>query len=130
MSDLICPLCPDPSTCRAYPLCWQRLRAGRDVAHWTKIHNDLCGITTPTPAPTYPPIATQLSNAVGAAGRAIAAVVSGEKVVVSTEEQERRLAVCHGCDRFDAKQDRCSACGCFSRWKSILATEVCPLSKW
>ena len=128
MSEPTCPLCPDPSQCKAYPALIERLH--RNPAKWRAVHDQINGIATPTPAPTYPPIATQIGNAVGAAGRAIAAVASGEKVVVSTEEQERRLAVCHGCDRFDAKQDRCSACGCFSRWKSILATEVCPLSKW
>ncbi len=77
-------------------------------------------------APSYPPLLQQLGNAAQAAGRMISAAVHGEKVAVSHEEQERRLAICKTCEHFDAAQGRCRICGCFGRWKAVLATEHCP----
>ena len=120
----MCPIC-GRAGCVTYPLMLERFAAGRDVEHWTRIHDQLNGI-----APSYPPLLEQLGNAAAAAGRLIGAAVTGQAVAVSQEEQDRRLAICGGCEQFDPQQGRCRKCGCVGRWKSQLATEQCPLGKW
>lgn len=82
------------------------------------------------PVPEYPPLAKQAANAVAAAGRVVAAVARGAPVRVAPEEAARRLEICRSCDRYDAAQGRCRACGCLCAPKASLTTEVCPLSKW
>ncbi len=67
-------------------------------------------------------------NALGAAARVATAAVTGQRVTVSDEERDRRLAICYGCDLYVNK--RCVKCGCVARWKARLATEHCPISKW
>ena len=83
------------------------------------------------PAPrAYPPIMTQLGNATRAAGRVASALVHGHRVAVDAAEQERRLTICKSCEFFDSAFSRCTKCGCFGAFKSWLATEHCPISKW
>jgi hypothetical protein len=82
----------------------------------------------------YPSTATMVGNALSAAGRVIAAAVTGEAVQVPTEEFERRYALCRSneCGQYDSAQDRCIKCGCVANLKTRLATEHCPLDppKW
>jgi hypothetical protein len=79
----------------------------------------------------YPPLATQVMNAAKALGRVVSAVARGEPVYVSTEERNRRRAICSGCEHHDPAQNRCRKCGCRGL-KLDLATEKCPLPrpKW
>lgn len=93
------------------------------VDYWEAKLGVKIGITTHTPD-----IIEQAGNALRAAGRIIKAVVGGKKVRVSKDEQQRRLTICQGCDRF--VNGKCLDCGCVGRWKSWLATERCPLGKW
>ena len=78
----------------------------------------------------YPSLIQQAKNAVQAAGSVVASVVRGETISVSQEEQDRRLAICHVCEFWDASQQRCSKCGCFGQWKTWLSSQQCPVGKW
>jgi hypothetical protein len=83
-------------------------------------------------AKAYPSLLTQAGNAAGAAGRMLAAVVTGRAVQVDDAEYARRLDLCHACEQYDARADKCLKCGCVARWKARLSSEHCPLSnpKW
>ncbi len=63
-------------------------------------------------------------NAAGALGRALKS--GGRRVPLA--EQERRLAICRGCQHWTGR--RCLLCGCFGKLKTRLATESCPIGKW
>jgi hypothetical protein len=82
--------------------------------------------------PEYPSLFQQAVNAVQAVGSVVASAVRGEPVSVPEEERDRRLAICHACEFWDAAQERCSKCGCFGQWKTWLASQRCPLNppKW
>lgn len=81
---------------------------------------------------TYPSLFQQAANAASAAGSALASMARGEPVIAPQEEQYRRMAICHACDKFDAKQGRCTLCGCYANLKTRIASEHCPLEppKW
>jgi len=76
--------------------------------------------------PAYPSYAAMAGNAVKAA----AAFVASGFAVASDEEQGRRIAICHGCEKFDHAQGRCTICGCAGGWKAWVASSHCPLDKW
>jgi Family of unknown function (DUF6171) len=76
----------------------------------------------------FPPMMEMAKNAVLAAARTSKQIASGKRVMVSGEEQARRLAICKACEFFTGS--RCLKCGCVIRWKSRLATEHCPIQKW
>jgi len=78
----------------------------------------------------YPALSTQVKNFGKAMFRSAVATVSGEQVVVSNEEQQRRIGLCKQCEFYDAKQKRCRKCGCIARYKAKLKTEHCPLNVW
>jgi hypothetical protein len=77
--------------------------------------------------PVYPSALEMAGNALGAAGRFVAAWWKGDQTTVDTKEVERRLTICMSCPKFDRGQVRCTICGCFSKFKTKLATEHCPL---
>jgi hypothetical protein len=78
----------------------------------------------------YPSLVQQGVNAVKAGVRVARAVVRREKVIVSQDEQDRRLAICQACSFFDAKQFRCRKCGCGLSLKARISSEKCPIDKW
>lgn len=47
---------------------------------------------------------------------------------------ERRVAMCRGCDQWDAQgfggSGRCRLCGCSTKVKLRMATAACPAGKW
>ncbi len=51
---------------------------------------------------------------------------------VSTEEYQKRLAICRGCEFFRPKAMTCQHedCGCYLVVKAHWASESCPLAKW
>ena len=51
-------------------------------------------------------------------------------ILVPAETAFQRMETCQGCEKFDKNTSRCSACGCFMKTKSHLASATCPLSKW
>lgn len=77
-----------------------------------------------------PPLATQLKNVVGAAGRVVEASLRGQGVLADPQTVERRQSVCSGCEFWVAEKKRCSVCGCRTEYKLRLLTEKCPKGKW
>ncbi len=53
---------------------------------------------------------------------------------VDEREIARRLRICGDCEHFNAAGYRgmgeCQVCGCNMEIKTVMATEVCPESKW
>jgi len=49
---------------------------------------------------------------------------------VSDEVYRERINICHACDRFDEKENRCYECGCFIQSKAKVVLDSCPLKKW
>ncbi len=62
----------------------------------------------------------------GNAARAAAGFVADGFRVVSEEEQERRMAICRGCEHFDPEHGRCRLCGCVAALKTRIASQHCP----
>lgn len=59
------------------------------------------------------------------------------KPVRSDEEITEIVAICQGCEHYNAKVQQCRLCGCFCRNKGMarfnkpkMATESCPIGKW
>jgi hypothetical protein len=76
------------------------------------------------------PIARKASNLALAFGRVAKAAATGEKIIVSPAEMERRLAICRVCEFFQASPMKCLKCDCFLNLKTRLETEHCPIAKW
>jgi len=84
-----------------------------------------------------PPIAEMGKNVVAAMLRTADQLVSTGTIKASPEEIERRRIICAGdgkdvplCSRFIVEKERCAACGCFTKIKTWLTAERCPLGKW
>lgn len=43
---------------------------------------------------------------------------------------KKRMDICMTCDKLNKKNKRCSACGCFMDYKTMLHDVSCPLGKW
>ncbi len=46
------------------------------------------------------------------------------------EVAKERLLICHGCEKYVSSTTQCKECGCIMLLKTVLASSVCPLSKW
>lgn len=88
------------------------------------------------PKPAVPVIEPSLlqkaKNLAGAAGRVVGAMLRDERVRVDEQEKSRRLEICRGCEFFNSDKGVCMKCGCIVKFKTVLATEHCPLPvpKW
>ncbi len=80
----------------------------------------------------YPSLIAQAGNLAGALGRLAAQAASEKDILVPSEEYQRRLTICRGCDQYDAPKSRCKACGCAINLKARLKSETgkCPKMKW
>lgn len=84
------------------------------------------------PATAAPGIVTRAANyAAAAIGHAVAGSTASEATIAL------RLAICQGCERYDAGRSICLACGCtcdatqngyFN--KLAMAEQACPVGKW
>lgn len=74
----------------------------------------------------YPGLFTMAGNALTAAARFVASGLA----MVDDAEQERRLSICRGCEKFVAEDMRCRACGCGLNLKARVRSSSCPLGKW
>lgn len=72
--------------------------------------------------------ASKISNAIGAAGRVVTAILGSRGVMVSYDEQSCRMAICATCEFYTGTT--CRKCGCHIRFKAKLQTEHCPIGKW
>lgn len=52
-----------------------------------------------------------------------------ETIKVPSEERERRLEICQGCE-FLLSMNRCKKCGCFMDVKTWIPMSNCPINKW
>lgn len=58
--------------------------------------------------------------------------------LVTNEVVKERLAICNDCEFYTSNENlmnptglgRCRKCGCFTRFKTKLSTESCPIGKW
>lgn len=120
-----CPICGEVG-CRkkVYPRMLSEHAAGRNVAHWERIHGGGPGASEAS----YPPVMEQVGNAIGAA----AAFVASGGVMVDDAERSRRLLICAECTHYDASQRRCRLCGCRLNLKARIASQHCPdkPSRW
>lgn len=78
----------------------------------------------------YPSLAQEAKNIISSAKRVAQNISSGQQVLATNEEYNRRNNICQTCPLYDLKQNRCSKCGCYLKAKLRLATEHCPLNKW
>jgi len=75
-----------------------------------------------------PTLIQKASNVAVALTRAVKAVATGQEVIVSDEEVQRRLLICATCEFFTGAT--CRLCGCLIKFKTKLTTERCPVGKW
>jgi hypothetical protein len=78
-------------------------------------------------APALMQMATDLA---GAAGRAVAAAVTGQPVMADKRTIAHRKRTCEGCPYYRDLEKRCAACGCFTIAKAAIAGSTCPKGKW
>lgn len=80
-----------------------------------------------------------VGGALATAGRTIAAVVKGEAVKVTKEQNEERLEICSACKDLVNKEQsqenwKCALCKCNLAGKVLAAaslrTKDCPAGKW
>jgi Family of unknown function (DUF6171) len=123
-----CEKCPCPTTCLQRPSFCEWAKTGER----SKLdHICMRSALGETPiAPSFPPVATQIGNAVSALGRATGQILSGGKLRVDDAEFERRMTLCRACDQY--RGVRCAVCGCVAKLKARLQSETgqCPLGKW
>lgn len=51
--------------------------------------------------------------------------------VFSKEEQERRIAICQGCEEYSGDfEHKCNVCKCNINWRVMLMQNSCPKGKW
>jgi hypothetical protein len=48
----------------------------------------------------------------------------------SQKEEDRRMAICEGCEFLKRPAKQCSKCGCFMKLKTKLERGHCPIHKW
>ena len=72
-----------------------------------------------------PNLAKQLAKA---ALGVLAAVARGKSPIASADVIEKRRAICQTCDQWTGS--RCKASGCFTKPKTRLVSESCPIGKW
>ena len=50
--------------------------------------------------------------------------------VFNKAEQERRIALCESCDKFDAGTNKCGVCKCSIAVRVLFTVNGCPEGKW
>ena len=56
--------------------------------------------------------------------------IEGNSILVSNDEQQRRLDICLACKYFVEKSRRCRKCGCYMNHKTQFTASQCPIQKW
>ena len=71
--------------------------------------------------------------------KTLGAWLRGSQTITTTEEAERRWAICKQCPKLlydetnpdtNKKDGRCTECGCFMNVKVHYAVAECPIGKW
>ncbi|WP_165229611.1 tetratricopeptide repeat protein [Aquisphaera insulae] len=82
-------------------------------------------VRSPQPAPSSK---SRLLRMAMSATKAMMAFVGSGMKTIQPEVRAVRLALCGLCEHHTGQ--RCRICGCFTRAKSLMAHEQCPLGKW
>lgn len=84
--------------------------------------------------PALQPLGRQMRNAAGAVGRVAKAVINRGPIWLTPAKREEQRAICRSnqCGVFRESDSRCGHpdCNCFTKLKSMLATETCPVGLW
>jgi hypothetical protein len=56
--------------------------------------------------------------------------IPSKSTKTSREEEDRRMAICEGCEFLKRPAKQCSKCGCFMKLKTKLERGHCPIHKW
>lgn len=78
----------------------------------------------------FPSISEQAKNLTNLVQSTILDAIKGNKVFVSDEEKENRMAICKVCEYYHEEHVRCLKCGCFLEHKSSYSASTCPINKW
>ncbi len=78
----------------------------------------------------FPSITEQGRNLIQMIKDSAADALSGNDILVSNDEKERRYDICQACESFDRLRKRCRECGCFMQHKTALSSAKCPIEKW
>jgi hypothetical protein len=74
----------------------------------------------------------QARNAQKAARKIKEALIKGEQIIISNEQENERRSACSSCS-YKTKSfgvEKCDKCGCYISLKIKFATENCPIGKW
>jgi hypothetical protein len=99
-----------------------------DVDLWGELWAYWCAQEPHRCSAQMPSVATRAKNAVGAVARVAKAAVTGGKILSSNPTE--RQAICLACQHYAVESGTCRQCGCFTKAKTILETETCPLGHW
>ena len=111
----------------------------RFYKRYKKLEDDSSGPEVPPPQPANPPTNSDKPPVfIGLANNLTKALIDWQRAgrpVVTSEQWNRRLSICRGCEYWrefkQTKIAKCMKCGC-SSGKLLLSTSKCPLSppKW
>ena len=76
----------------------------------------------------FPSFFEQIKNLSNLAKEVVTDFANGEEVLVSEDEQNRRMEICNNCDYYFG--ERCKVCGCFMQTKTKFTASQCPAMKW
>lgn len=63
--------------------------------------------------------------------RLLWAFITRRPVLVSPQLCDERSTICRtDCPHYDPDSDQCKLCTCFISFKTMLATERCPVGRW
>jgi uncharacterized paraquat-inducible protein A len=80
--------------------------------------------------PSMPSPIQMTKNLMQSLGRNVQSVAAGNNLRISSEDAQKRLSICSGCEFFQQAQQRCGKCGCYMAVKTYLKAERCPIGKW
>ena len=78
--------------------------------------------------PAMPSNRQMAKNVAGSFTRNLKSVMGGNSINADPDVIKERQAVCGECEHMT--NNRCSKCGCWLQYKSILRAEKCPIGKW
>jgi hypothetical protein len=78
----------------------------------------------------FPSLPEQAKNTTLLIADVIRNAIQNNQVFTTSEEKNRRLSLCMGCEHFDAPSKRCKKCGCYMEQKTGFTAAQCPIKKW
>lgn len=91
------------------------------------MNNRIQKLASSNKMPSLPAMAGNLTKSIA---NNVKSVMSGNSLKTTTEDANRRLNICKGCEFFNSQQERCGKCGCFMAVKTYMKAERCPVGKW